>query len=312
MYIFACTMSTWAVFLFFLSVPGLLGLSMSWICYHCCYYFYLCTIKPNKFIFEIVTDVFKKNGRTRGSALGSAHAPCSPCPPGRWSPFLSLSLFLTVSLSRSLWEKPKQEESGIRGEEEEDTFFFRYSGGARIFRKRKKNVPNLPVRSSRRRKSPHGCASESAADTALRTLLMPRLWVYVRLQERGWTRGGGGRGWGACCFQFDPPVRAPVSGGAFARSAALRERSVSSTPSPSPPLPSFLPFSSLLSFLTPLIHSCEQAVRLWGKSGGEVGDQTLLFCLFCSISTLLSVTLNPEVLVLSLCWCFFPFFFLFL
>lgn len=71
----------------------------------------------------------------------------------------SLSLFLYVSLSLSLWEKPEQEESSRRGEEEVSFFFFffffRYSGGGgRIFRKinQKIHAPNPPVRSGRGRK----------------------------------------------------------------------------------------------------------------------------------------------------------------
>ncbi|KAL7399384.1 hypothetical protein ABVT39_023476 [Epinephelus coioides] len=96
---------------------------------------------------------------------------------------LSLARTHSFFTSLPLWEKPEQEESSRRGEEADCFFFFfRYSGGGggRIFREINQKDPRgspppSPVRSGRGREKPHGCASESAADTALRTLLMPRL-----------------------------------------------------------------------------------------------------------------------------------------
>lgn len=153
---------------------------------------------------------------------------------------ISLPLSFTRSVCRSLYHslspgKPEQEERSRRGEEADSVFFFyRYSGGGGGYSEKKSTHPPA-VRSGRGRKKAHGCASESAADTALRTLLMPRLWVSDRLHRPAWALGGEGTGGG--CFHFNFPPWSPVCGGAFPRSA-------------SSVIPSFpLSFPSLLSHL---------------------------------------------------------------
>uniref|UniRef100_A0A3P9JQB0 Regulator of G-protein signaling 20 n=1 Tax=Oryzias latipes TaxID=8090 RepID=A0A3P9JQB0_ORYLA len=101
--------------------------------------------------------------------------------------------FLAVSLPRSLWEKPKQGGDQQKGEEE---YSFQHSGGGRLLRKyifkylsgggkEKKNPQRTGAeRHWSERQYPHGCASESAADTALRTPLMRRLNEEERRKRR--------------------------------------------------------------------------------------------------------------------------------
>ena len=187
---------------------------------------------------------------------------------------LALSGCLSITPSLSLSGKNpsrrrasrRGEESSRRGEEADSFFFFfffRYSGGSRIFRKinqkkkKKKDIhPHLlpPPHwcgAAEEEKKTHGCASESAADTALRTLLMPRLWVSDRLQKRAWTRGAerrGAEGRGAA-FSLISPLCGLQSAAELFLAPRCSGKGRSPWLLPSPPLPPFLPSSPLPSLL---------------------------------------------------------------
>lgn len=153
--------------------------------------------------------------------------------------------FSAVSLPRSLWEKPKQGGEQQKGEEE---YSFRHSGGGRLLRKHifkylSEGKKNAPVRSGR------GTTISTRMCLRKRSGYRPPDPINAKIVSIRWAAGtglagrkAGGRG-GLAAFGFVPG--APGSGGAFPRSAALRERSLLPPPFSFPLL---VPFPSVPSF----------------------------------------------------------------